>query len=99
MAQVKNHEVDRYLKQPNPNHRVCLLYGPDAGLVSERAKTLAKLSGADLNDPFSTIVLDAEDAASDPQRVADEAHTISMFGGNRLVHIKGSTQKQLIKAI
>ena len=99
MAQVKNHEVDDYLKKPNPSHRVYLVYGPDAGLVSERANSLAKLSGADLDDPFSTIVLDAEDAASDPQRVADEAHTVSMFGGNRLVHIKGSTQKQLIRAI
>ena len=99
MAQIKNHEVDRYLKQPNPSHRLCLVYGPDAGLVSERAKSLAKSSGADLDDPFSTIILDADEAASDPQRVADEAHTISMFGGNRLVHIKGSTQKNLIKAI
>ncbi|MEP1207089.1 MAG: DNA polymerase III subunit delta [Rhizobiaceae bacterium] len=99
MAQVKNHEVDRYLKQPNPAHRLCLVYGPDAGLVSERAKVLAQSSGADLDDPFSTIVLDADDAASDPQRIADEAHTISMFGGNRLVHIKGSTQKNLVKAL
>ena len=99
MAQIKNHEVDRYLKQPNPAHRVCLIYGPDTGLVSERANVLAKSSGADLNDPFSAIVLDAEDAASDPQRIADEAHTVSMFGGSRLVHIKGSTQKNLVKAI
>ncbi len=99
MAQVKNHEVDRYLKQPNPAHRLYLIYGPDAGLVSERAAALAKLSGADLTDPFSTIVLDADDAATDPQRIADEAHTVSMFGGNRLVHIKGSTQKNLANAI
>ncbi len=99
MAQVKNHEVDRYLRQPDPSHRVCLVYGPDAGLVSERANSLAKSSGADLDDPFSTIGLDADEAASDLQRVSDEAHTVSMFGGNRLVHIKGSTQKQLINAI
>ena len=99
MAQVKNHEVDAYLKQPKPTHRLFLLYGPDAGLVSERANNLAKASGADLDDPFSTIVLDAEDAASDPQRVADEAHTVSMFGGTRLVRIKGSTQKNLANAI
>ncbi len=99
MAQVKNHEVDRYLKQPNLAHRVCLFYGPDAGLVSERATALAKQCGADIDDPFSTIALDADDAAADPQRIADEAHTVSMFGGNRLVHIKGSTQKNLANAI
>lgn len=60
---------------------------------------MAKSSGADLDDPFSTIVLDADEAAADPHRIADEAHTVSMFGGNRLVHIKGSTQKNLVKAI
>ena len=99
MAQVKAHEVDRYLKKPDPKHRVVLVYGPDRGLVSERTKSLAGTSGADLNDPFSTIVIDAEDAASEPTRIADEAHTVSMFGGNRLVWIKGSTQKNLIGAL
>ena len=99
MAQVKAHEVDRYLQKPDPKHRVVLVYGPDRGLVSERAKSVAKSSGADLNDPFSSIVIDAEDAASEPTRIADEAHTVSMFGGSRLVWIKGSTQKNLIGAL
>jgi DNA polymerase-3 subunit delta len=99
LAHVKAHEVDHYLKQPNPAHRVCLIYGPDAGLVSERARMLATTSGADLNDPFSSVSLDADAAAADPQRIADEAHTVSMFGGNRLVWIKGQTQKNLANAL
>ncbi|MFD0916726.1 DNA polymerase III subunit delta [Pseudahrensia aquimaris] len=99
MAEVKAHAVDGYLKRPDPAHSVFLIYGPDAGLVSERAKILARSSGADLNDPFATVQLDAEDAASDQNRVADEAHTVSMFGGKRLVWIKGSTQKNLPAAI
>jgi len=99
MAQVKAHEVDRYLQKPDQNHRVILIYGPDRGLVSERANLLAKKSGVDLSDPFSTIVIDAEDAASEPTRIADEAHTVSMFGGDRLVWIKGSTQKNLAGAL
>lgn len=99
MAQLKAHEVDRYLNKPDPIHRTFLIYGPDTGLVAERAKTLAKNLGADLQDPFSTVSLDADDAAADPDRIADEAHTVSMFGGCRLVWIRGSTQKNLIKAI
>lgn len=99
MAQVKAHEVDRYLARPSAGHRVVLVYGPDTGLVSERARGIAKASGADLNDPFSTITMDAEDAAADPQRISDEAHTVSMFGGNRLVWIRGSTQKNLVGAL
>lgn len=99
MAQLKAHEVDQYLNRVNPDHRVFLVYGLDAGLVSERARLLAQRSGADLSDPFSTMTLDAEDAAADPHRVADEAHTVSMFGGNRLVWIRGTTQKNLIGAL
>ena len=99
MAQVRAHEADNYLKKPNPAHRVFLVYGPDRGLVSERAKKLAQNCGVDLNDPFSAIQLHADDAAADPARISDEAHTVSMFGGSRVVWIKGSTQKNLVKAI
>ena len=99
MAQSKAHEVDRYITRPNAKHRIFLVYGPDTGLVSERVGKLAKASGADLEDPFATIKMDAEDAASDPSRIADEAHTVSMFGGNRLVWIRGSTQKNLANAL
>ncbi|MGI9364866.1 MAG: DNA polymerase III subunit delta [Rhizobiaceae bacterium] len=99
MAQLKAHEVEQYLKRPEAKYRVFLIYGPDPGLVSERARVLATFSQADLNDPFSTIVLDADDAAADPQRIADEAYTVSMFGGNRLIWIKGTTQKNLANAL
>jgi len=99
MAQLKAHEADNYLKSPSQKHRVFLVYGPDRGLVSERAKKLVTNSGVNIDDPFSTVQLDADDAAVDPSRVADEAHTVSMFGGSRVIWIKGSTQKNLVKAI
>jgi len=99
MAMKKAHEVDNYLKSPDPKHRTILIYGPDRGLVSERASTLAKALNVDLDDAFSTIRLDADEAASDKSRVADEAHTVAMFGGDRLIWIKGSTQKNLALAI
>ncbi len=99
MAQLKAHEVERYISKPQQSHRIFLIYGPDTGMVSERASILAKASGADLNDPFSAIKLDADTAAADPQRIADEAYTVSMFGGNRLVWIRGSTQRNLAAAL
>lgn len=99
MAQVKAHEVGRYVSKPDPKHRTILIYGPDIGLVSETAGKMAAASGADLDDPFSTIKLDADDAASDSSRIADEAFTVSMFGGPRLIWIRGSTQKNLSKAL
>jgi len=99
MAQLKAHEVDAYLKNPADNHKIFLVYGPDIGSVSEKATILAKSSKADLSDPFSTIKIDADDAAADPSRLADEAHTVSMFGGKRLIWVQGKTLKNLANAI
>ena len=99
MAQYKAHEVDRYIAQPDKKHRIILIYGPDTGAVSEKASNFAKALDVDLGDPFATIKLDAEDAAADKNRIADEAHTVSMFGGDRLIWIKGSTQKNLAGAL
>lgn len=99
MVQLKAGSIDRYIRSPDDGHRLMLIYGPDSGLVSERATLLAKGSGVDLADPFSTIRIDAEEAAADPARVSDEARTIPMFGGERLIWIRGSTQKNLMKAL
>ncbi|MEM9732449.1 MAG: DNA polymerase III subunit delta [Pseudomonadota bacterium] len=99
MAQIKAHQVEAYLRRPDPAHAITLIYGPDAGLVSERASLLARASGVDLKDDFATVKLDAEDAASDTNRVTDEALTVSMFGGKRLIWISGNTARPLVKAI
>ncbi len=99
MVAIKNHEVDRYISKPDKNYRAVLLYGPDAGLVSERADALAKKTGVDLKDAFSTIRLDAETIADDKSRLQDEAFTVGMFGGERLIRISGTTRKNLAEAV
>ena len=99
MASLKSGEVDRFLSRPDFNRNVFLIYGPDTGLVSERADVLAKNSGVDLSDPFCLIRLDADDAAVDGTRIASEAHTVGMFGGKRLIRISGTTRRDLAKAV
>ena len=99
MAQVKAHEVDSYIKKPDEHHKIVLVYGPDSGAVSERAAVLVQNCSLDLGDPMSVVHLDAEEAASEPARIADEANAISMFGGDRLVWIRGKTQKNLANAL
>ena len=98
MAATKAHAVDAYLSRP-PAHAVVLIYGPDGGLVSERARKAATAFGAALDDPFATVTLDADEAAAEPGRVFEEAGTISMFGGKRLVWLRGSTQRNLARSI
>ncbi len=99
MAQKKAHEVDGFLSRPDEKYRIVLIYGPNTGLVNERARQFAKNTGIDLSDPFSLIRMDADIAAADSNRVAEDAHTIGMFGGSRLIWISGTTQKNLTKSI
>lgn len=98
-ALTKAREIDAFLAKPDFAQKIILLYGPDQGLVAERADALARKSGVDLSDPFSLIRLDADDAAADSARIADEAHTIGMFGGSRLIRISGTTRRDLAKSL
>jgi len=68
--------------------------------VSERAVNFAKNTGIDLSDPFSTVRLEAAEIEADPARLDDEARTVSLFGGHRLIWLRGAgTQKGLVEAI
>ena len=52
---VKSHEADRYVASPPKGLTVALVYGPDAGLVQERAEKLLKSVVPDLTDPFNVV--------------------------------------------
>ena len=46
-------QIEPFVAKPDPAARVILIYGPDAGLVRERAAIIGKSVVADLNDPFN----------------------------------------------
>jgi DNA polymerase-3 subunit delta len=71
---------------------VILLYGPDTGLVRERADGLAKKAVDDLNDPFRVAALTGAMLADDPARLADEMASQSLGGGRRLVRVQHATE-------
>lgn len=100
MAQIKAHEFDAMVKRPELPYRAFLVYGPDYGLVSERAVHLSKKIDVDLADEFATIRLESASVSADPARLADEAGAIGLFGGNRLIWLKGAgNDKKLVDAI
>jgi DNA polymerase III subunit delta len=100
MAQKKAFEVEAWLARPDKAASVILLYGADRGLVSERAAAFARRTGLPLQDPFAVIRFDAGELDADPGRLLDEARTISMFGGVRLIWIRGAgAQKSLADAV
>lgn len=88
MVALKSRDADAFLARPDAAHSVVLIYGPDAGLVRERADALVKLSVDSPDDPFSFIRIDGDDLASDPQRLIDEATTIPLFGGRRAILVR-----------
>ena len=90
MAQKKAHEVDSFVRQPDKSYRAFLIYGPDRGLVSERAAILSRSFDIDLKDAFSVIKLDGQDIKDDPARLLDEINAIGLFGGDRLVWLRNA---------
>ena len=86
-------QIDPFLKSPDPKARVVLVYGPDNGLMRERAKTIAKTVVDDLDDPFNVIALNTEILSEDPARLNDEAMAMSMMGGARLIKIENGSDK------
>lgn len=82
--------VTAFLQRPDPAIRTILLYGPDAGLVRERADALARSVCADLADPFRITDLNGAVLAADPARLADEAAQLSLVGGRRVVRVRAA---------
>lgn len=98
MAQLKAHEVDSWLRRPPPTP-VVLIYGPDRGLVSERAGAYARASGLPLDDPFSVVRFDAG-ADDEAGGLIDEARTFSMFSDRRLIWVRNAAaQKHLVEDV
>jgi DNA polymerase-3 subunit delta len=92
MVAVKAGDVEGALRRPDPRIGVFLFYGPDVGLINERARAVAERSVDDPSDPFQLIRIDGDEIASDPARLADEAGTVGLFGGRRAVWIKATSR-------
>ena len=51
MVALRGKDIDAFLARPDPGRPIILLYGPDAGLVHERADALVASAVDDPNDP------------------------------------------------
>jgi DNA polymerase III subunit delta len=92
MVALKGRDIEAFVARPNPAQPIVLLYGPDAGLVHERAEKIVARSLKDPNDPFALIRFDGDLLASETSRLAEEAHTVPMFGGDRAIWIKSGSR-------
>ena len=81
-------QIGGFLRRPDPQIRAVLLYGPDAGLVRERADMLARAICPEPHDPFRVAELTGAVLAADPARLVDEAAQISLMGGRRVIRLR-----------
>lgn len=84
---LQTKQIDGFLKAPPKDIRAVLVYGPDSGLVKERAKALCLTQVSDINDPFNAAHLNGDIIDNDPARLSDEANAGSLMGGKRLLRI------------
>src|SRR5215472_18970158 len=92
MVALRGKEIDSYLARPDPSRPIVLLYGPDAGLVRERADALIASAIDDPNDPFSLVKLDGDELSAEPSRLVEEAMTVPLFGGRRAIRVRAGSR-------
>ncbi|PZQ49076.1 MAG: DNA polymerase III subunit delta [Micavibrio aeruginosavorus] len=86
-------DIEPFVKKPDPKARAILVYGPDDGLVKERAAAMGLAVVPDLNDPFNVSLLTGDILSEDGARLSDEAHAMSLMGGTRLIRVDGASDK------
>ena len=90
MTALKGKAIEAFVAKRDHAIAAILVYGPDLGLVRERADKIAAQVCSDFKDPFNYVELADADLKSDPSRLADEAAALSMMGGDRVVRIRTS---------
>jgi DNA polymerase-3 subunit delta len=99
MVQIRPAETERFLAKPDPKIRLVLLYGPDDGLVAERAQNFVRKVLGDSADPFALVRLESNEVADDPGKLSDEAHSVPLFGGTRAIHLRISGNRNINPSI
>ena len=98
MTKISPQAADRFCKTAPQSARFALLYGPDRGLVQERAKAIKVAVFGDGYDPMNHVKLTETEVDEDPVRLTDEARSLSLMGGPRLVEGSGG-DANLIRAL
>jgi DNA polymerase-3 subunit delta len=85
---LRDSGLEKFVASPAPDTVFLLLYGPDDGLVRDRAEKAVKAVAEDLRDPFRVADFDASDLKDDPARLNDEAFAMALTGGRRAIRVR-----------
>ncbi len=87
---IQPREAEAFCAKPPEGLVAVLVYGPDGGLVRERAEKLRASVVPDADDPFRLIEISADEMKSDPARLRDEAQAMAFGGGRRVIKLRGA---------
>ncbi len=82
---------ESFIAAPDAGIACILLYGPDRGLVRERALRLGKGVVEQIDDPFRVVELAPGDLKNDPARLSDEVLALALGGGRRFIRVREAT--------
>lgn len=85
---LQERQIEGFLADPPAATRAALVYGPDRGLVRERADRISQAIVEDLADPFRVAELSGQTLESDPARLGDEMAALALTGGRRVVRVR-----------
>jgi DNA polymerase-3 subunit delta len=91
---ISGRNIESFLRGAAETVAALLIYGPDAGLVRERADRLATAVAGDAADPFRISELTAERLRDQPSLLIDEAAALSFGGGRRVVRLRSASDAQ-----
>ena len=101
MVAYKASAVASFMRSPEPGCRAILVYGPDAGLVSERGAALAQIFVKRGKGQTEIVRLDDRDLAEDPARLEVELKTTPMFATQSVIRVTAGQRLdvQALKAL
>jgi DNA polymerase-3 subunit delta len=91
---ISSARADQFIKGPLLHISAVLIYGPDGGLVRERAQALVKTFSGTLHDPFNNIEFNAARLKEEPAKLFDEASSLSFLGNKRTVYVREALDAQ-----
>jgi len=84
-------QVRAAVDKPNPETRLYLFHGPDESGATDLAERLARALGPDVE----RVDIEMKMLREQPGRLADEAASMSLFGGVRYIRVTGADEGAL----
>ena len=84
---LEKQALEKFLKEPAPHIAAVLIFGPDEGMVHERAGLISRAILGEGDDPFRLAELSGDDSLADLMARADAALYVAKKDGRDCVRM------------